>query len=93
MQYMIAVVLLKGSMIDTADYQDDSLWARDPRVEVLRRKIELEEDMQFTLDYHDSKKSTASNALKVRLRDGSELDEVLVEYPVGHPWREDTMGW
>jgi len=92
MQYMIAVVLLKGSMIDTADYQDDSPWARDPRVEVLRRKIELEEDMQFTLDYHDSKKSTASNALKVRLRDGSELDEVLVEYPVGHPWREDTIG-
>ena len=91
MQYMIAVVLLKGAMIETGDYQDSSPWARDERVECLRKKIELVEEMQFTLDYHDSRKRSASSALKVSLKDGLDLDEVLVEYPVGHPWREDTL--
>ena len=92
MQYMIAVVLLKGSMIETRDYRDDSPWARDPRVEALRKKIDLEEDPQFTADYHNREKGSASSALKVSLIDGSELEEVLVEYPVGHPWRDDTIG-
>ena len=93
MQYMIAVVLLKGSMIETRDYQDNSPWARDPRVEALRKRIDLEENPQFTANYHNAeKKRSASNALKVTLTDGEELDEVLVEYPVGHPWRDDTIG-
>jgi len=92
MQYMIAVVLLKGSMIETRDYGDDSPWTRDPRVEALRKRIDLEEDPQFTADYHNREKGCASNALKVILTDGSDLEEVLVEYPVGHPWRDDTIG-
>lgn len=92
MQYMIAVVLLKGSMIETRDYGDNSPWAKDPRVEALRKRIDLEEDPQFTADYHSREKGSASNALKVSLTDGTELDEVLVEYPVGHPWRDDTSG-
>ena len=91
MQYMIAVVLLKGSMITSADYDDDSPWARDPRVEVLRRKIEMVEDQQFTADYHDDKKRSAANSLQVTLL-GEVMEEVLVEYPMGHPWREDTTG-
>ena len=92
MQYMIAVVLLKGSMIEAADYQDTSPWARSASVEALRKKIELVEEPQFTKDYHNNKKRSASSALKVTLTDQTELDEVLVEYPVGHPWRDDTLG-
>ena len=91
MQYMIAVVLLKGSMITSADYDDSSPWARDPRVEVLRRKIEMVEEEQFTVDYHDDEKRSAANALQVTLL-GEAMEEVLVEYPMGHPWRGDTTG-
>ena len=90
MQYMIAVVLMKGSMIESADYQDKSLWAKDPRVEALRKKIDLVEDPQFTADYHDKKKRSASSGLTVTLYDGTKMDEILCEYPVGHPWREET---
>ena len=92
MQYIIAVILLKGSMIEAKDYQDDSIWAQDPRVEDLRKRITMEETKQFTLDYHDKNKASASNALQVYLRGGQILNEVLVEYPVGHPWRSDTLG-
>ena len=89
MQYMIAVVLMKGSMITSADYSDSSPWASDPRVEVLRRKIEMVEDEQFTADYHDDKKKSAANALQATVL-GEVMEEVLVEYPMGHPWRDDT---
>lgn len=91
MQYMIAVVLMKGSMINSADYSDSSPWASDPRVEVLRRKIEMVEDEQFTADYHDDNKRSAANALQATVL-GEVMEEVLVEYPMGHPWRDDTTG-
>lgn len=91
MQYMVAVILLKGAMIEAQDYQDDSPWAQDHRVEELRKKIEMEETTQFTKDYHDVTKRSASNALQVTLNGGEKLDEVIVEYPLGHPWRPDTL--
>lgn len=91
MQYMIAVVLMKGSMITSADYSDSSPWASDPRVEVLRRKIEMVEDEQFTADYHDDNKRSAANALQATVL-GEVMEEVIVEYPTGHPWQDDTPG-
>ncbi|KAL8700118.1 MAG: hypothetical protein Q9201_005624 [Fulgogasparrea decipioides] len=90
MQYIIAVILLKGSMIESTDYQDTSPWVTDRRVDELRKKIDLVEEPRFTADYHDKKKRSASSGLTVTLKDGTQLDEVLCEYPVGHPWREDT---
>ena len=90
MQYMVAVVLLKGSIITSADYGDDSPWATDPRVDTLRARIDMVEDEQLTEDYYNTEKRTGANGLLVTLADGSKLDEVLVEYPTGHPWRDDT---
>lgn len=91
MQYMVAVILLKGSMVTSADYDDSSRWARDPRVEILRRKIEMVEDEQFTADNRDGNKRTLANALQATVL-GEVMEEVLVEYPMGHAWRDDTNG-
>ena len=91
MQYMIAVVLLKGTMIDTSDYQNESEWARSTAIEHLRAKIDMVEDPGFTIDYHDPAKRTVANALLVTLRDGTRLPEVVVHYPLGHPNRESTV--
>ena len=91
LNFMVAVVLLKGAQIETEDYQDDSKWALDPRVEVLRRKMTMIEDPQFTRDYHNQDMRSLSNALLVGLKDGTQLDEVVVEYPQGHVRREETL--
>lgn len=91
MQYMVAVILLKCSMVTSADYDDSSRWARDPRVEILRRKIEMVEDEQFTADNRDGNKRTLANALQATVL-GEVMEEVLVEYPMGHAWRDDTNG-
>jgi 2-methylcitrate dehydratase len=45
------------------------------------------EDKNFTRDYHDPAKRSIANALSVRLRDGTELPEITVEYPIGHTRR------
>lgn len=91
LKYMVAVVLLKGASIETADYQDESPWASDPRVDTLRGKMVLEEDPQMTTDYHNPEIRSLANAIRVTLVDGTELDEVVVDFPVGHVRREETM--
>ena len=40
-----------------------------------------------TRDYHDPNKRSIANALTVELEDGTRLDEVVVEYPIGHKRR------
>ncbi len=91
LKYMVAVVLLKGSQIDTEDYQDDRPWASDPRVEALRQKTTMVEDATFTKDYHDQGSRSLSNALLVTLQDGTQLPEVVVKYPQGHVRRGETL--
>lgn len=92
LQYIVAVVLLKGHVIETRDYMDESPWASDPRVDQLRARMQVIEDEQFTLDYQDPRKRSCANGLTVILKSGrGALPEVLVEYPIGHPRREDTL--
>ncbi len=78
---MVAVPLLFGRLT-AADYEDDV--ARDPRIDALRAKIACVEDPQFTKDYHDPDKRAIANALTVEFDDGTVLDEVVVDYPIGH---------
>ena len=80
-QYMVAVPLLSGRLT-AADYEDEV--AADPRIDALRARIHCVEDPGFTADYHDPAKRSIANGLTVTLRDGTVLDEVVVEYPVGH---------
>lgn len=86
LQYMIAVPLLYGRLT-AADYEDEI--ANDPRIDILREKMSTREDPQFTQDYHDPEKRSIANALTVTLTDGQQLEEVVVEYPVGHKRRRE----
>lgn len=85
-QYMVAVPLIFGRLT-AADYEDGV--AADPRIDALRDKIVCVEDIQFTKDYHDPEKRSIANALTVELKDGTVLDEVEVEYPIGHKRRRE----
>jgi len=83
-QYMVAVPILFGRLT-AADYEDGI--AADPRIDALREKIVCAEDPAFTADYHDPDKRSIANALTVEFRDGSRLDEIVCEYPIGHKRR------
>ncbi|MGN0021600.1 MAG: bifunctional 2-methylcitrate dehydratase/aconitate hydratase [Sphingobacterium hotanense] len=85
-QYMVAVPLIFGRLT-AADYEDNI--ASDPRIDALRERITCHEDPQFTEDYHDPEKRSIANALTLELEDGTILEEVVVEYPIGHKRRRD----
>ncbi|WP_369310494.1 bifunctional 2-methylcitrate dehydratase/aconitate hydratase [Providencia rettgeri] len=83
-QYMVAVPLIFGRLT-AADYEDNI--AQDSRIDALRAKMHCHEDSQFTADYHDPEKRSITNGLTITLKDGQVLDEVVIEYPVGHKRR------
>ncbi|HET6419765.1 MAG TPA: bifunctional 2-methylcitrate dehydratase/aconitate hydratase [Geobacteraceae bacterium] len=83
-QYMVAVGLIHG-MLTAGDYSDES--AADPRIDMLRGKMEVVEDPRYSTDYLDPEKRSIANALQVFFKDGSHTEKVEVEYPFGHPRR------
>lgn len=85
-QYMVAVPVLFGRLT-AGDYEDAI--AADPRIDTLRDKMVCVEDPAFTADYHDPDKRSIANALTVEFNDGSTLDEIVCEYPIGHKRRRN----
>ena len=83
-QYMVAVPILFGRLT-AADYEDSV--AKDPRIDVLRDKIDCVEDKRYTKDYHDPQKRSIANALTVEFKDGTKMKEIVCEYPIGHKRR------
>ena len=83
---MVAIPLIFGRLT-ARDYEDDV--AADPRIDALRAKISCTEDKAFSADYHDPQKRSIANAMTITLSDGTVLDEVVVEYPVGHKRRRN----
>ena len=81
---MVAYPLIYGELTSES-YTDKS--ASDPRIDILRAKMHCVEDKSFSVNYHDPAKRSIGNALLVELNDGTKLDEVEVEYPVGHKRR------
>ena len=85
-QYMTAVPMIFGRL-RAADYEDDI--ASDPRIDVLRDKMEVRENEDFTKDYFDSSKRYIGNAVQVFFADGSSTERVAVDYPIGHRQRRE----
>jgi len=83
-QYMTAVGLLYGNL-EPFHYEND--FKGLPEVDKLREKMEVIEDKQYSLDYLDPQKRSIANALEISFKDGTKLNRVSQEYPVGHQRR------
>jgi len=84
LQYMVAIGLLLGTL-EAKHYEDE--FAKDSRIDVLRRKMHVSENKQFSMDYHDPSKRSIANSIKVIFKDGSETETFSIEYPIGHKKR------
>ncbi len=80
-QYMTAVGLIRGNLT-AEDYEDEA--AADPRIDALRAKMICVEDPRYSRDYLDPDKRSIANAVQVFYKDGSQTENVPVEYPLGH---------
>lgn len=86
LQYMVAIPLIHGSLV-AEHYEDDV--AADPRIQALRDKMVVQEDKQFSIDYHDPEKRSIANAMQIFFKDGSKTERVEIHYPVGHKRRRE----
>jgi 2-methylcitrate dehydratase len=83
-QYIVAVGLIHGQ-IGPHDFEDE--FAKDPRIDALRSRMEIAEDPGYTKDFSDPSKRSSANAVQVYFRDGSTTGKTEVDYPAGHPRR------
>ena len=81
LQYIVAVALIHGEL--TADHYEDAC-AADPRIDALRAKMAVQEDVRYTREYLEADKRSIANAVQVFFKDGSASPRVEVEYPLGH---------
>ncbi len=84
LQYMVAIGLIFGEL--TADHYEDEI-AKDPRIDLLRSKMQVRENKQFSVDYLDPDKRSIANTMQIFFKDGTKTEEVTVEYPIGHKRR------
>jgi 2-methylcitrate dehydratase len=85
LQYMIAVPLLYGDLV--AEHYETSFHEADDRIDILRDKIEVSEDLRYSSEYHDVDKRSIANAIQIHFKDGTSTDKVEIEYPIGHKRR------
>jgi 2-methylcitrate dehydratase len=81
LQYMTAIGLIFGAL--TADHYEDAA-AADPRIDTLRAKMVVREDLRYSREYLEPDKRAIANAVQIFFRDGSATEKVEVEYPIGH---------
>ena len=83
---MVAVPLIKGNLV-AEDYEDDV--AADPRIQMLRDKMEVAEDKRYSAEYHEPDNRSIANAVQIFFKDGSKTEKIEIEYPVGHRRRRE----
>ena len=86
LQYMVAIGLLFGDLV--AEHYEDKT-AADPRIDFLREKMVVTENVQYSKDYLDPEQRSITNSIKLVFRDGTESEQVTIEYPIGHRRRRD----
>jgi len=81
LQYMVAVPLIFGRLT-AADYEDDI--AQDGRIDALRAKMQVRENLTFTEEYYAPDKRYIGNAVQVFFSGGGASARVQVDVPIGH---------
>ena len=81
LQYMTAIGLIFGAL--TADHYEDAV-AKDPRIDALRDKMQVQEDPRYSREYLEPDKRSIANAVQIFFKDGTATEKIEVEYPVGH---------
>lgn len=80
LQYMVAVALIKGEL-NALSYEDAT--ASNPLIDILRDKMVVNEDPQYSLDYLDPTKRAIANKIEIHFKDDTILDKECT-YPLGH---------
>ena len=83
LQYIVAIGLLFGEL--KSEHYSDEI-AADPRIDVLRSKMQVRENIEYSLNYLEENKRSIGNGISVYFENG-DVEEIAIEYPMGHPRR------
>ena len=86
LQYVVAIGLIYGEL--TAEHYDDET-AKNPLIDALRAKMVVAENPVFSDDYLDPEKRAIGNSLEIIFKDGTKMDKISIDFPVGHRMRRD----
>lgn len=86
LQYMVAIGLLFGDL-QAAHYEDKI--AADPRIDKLRQKMVVQENAQFSRDYHNPEKRSIANSIQIKFKDKTTSPLITIEFPIGHKRRRE----
>ena len=84
LQYIAAIGLIFGD-ITTASYGDE--FSADPRIDMLRDTMVVEENQGYTRIYSDKETRANPASIQVFFKDGSKTPKVEIEFPIGDPNR------
>jgi 2-methylcitrate dehydratase len=91
LQHLVALTFLKGKLPEAEDFLDGSSWSRSSEMDILRGKIEISVDEQFTRDYMDLNIKSVASGLAVECSNGLRLDEIVIHFPIGHGKNPKTL--
>lgn len=80
LQYSVAIALIYGEL-DSHHYSDEI--ASDPTIDLLRKKMVVEEEKRYSDNYLNPDKRAITNAITIVFNDDTSID-AEVEYPIGH---------
>ncbi|MEO7727349.1 MAG: 2-methylcitrate dehydratase, partial [Burkholderiales bacterium] len=81
LQYAVAVALLHGRLTAN-DYADEV--AADPRIDRLRERMQVSENVVYTQRLRDPAIGANPNAIEIIYKDGTRSERVHVDVPIGH---------
>jgi 2-methylcitrate dehydratase len=84
LQFIVAAALIFGEL--RSEHYHEPL-ALDSRIDGLRHRMRVVEDVGYTRDYLDPATLSCANALQVEFQDGSVTPRVEVVHPAGDPVR------
>lgn len=84
LQYMVAVGLMKGDLVEE-DFSDAA--SADQRIDELRTKMAVHEDSKFTADNLDPDIRSSANGIQITFRDGAATQRLDIHQPLGHASR------
>ena len=86
LEYMVSAALLFGEL-KYEMYGND--FSGLNKIESLRKKIVVSEDLNFTKNYYEFSKRHISNSIEIVYDDNSTSEKITIENPIGHPSRRE----
>lgn len=84
LEYIVAIGLIYGEL--SAKHYSEEIAIND-LIDILREKMVVSENKQFTNEYYHEDKRSVANAVQIEFNDNTKSEKIVIEFPIGHKAR------